>query len=245
MTAPPIVLEDITVVFGDRAALDGLNLRIRRGVTTAVLGVSGSGKSLALKVAAGLLTPDDGRVLFEGEPIASMNEQEYQAMQARTGFHFQDAALWANKSLRENLSLPLLASDTGLSNREVNAFVTAAFASVDLRLDPDLRPAAISMGQRKMVSFLRATVTRPEILFLDDPGSFMDHVSLRQLLARVEEAKERGVSIVLATHDRVLARQLADDVAVLKDGRLVAEGAYSDVMASEDPELQELLRELV
>ena len=240
----PVVLDEVTVSFGERAALDGLSLSFRRGMCTMILGASGSGKSLALKVAAGLIVPDDGAVFFEGRPIFSMGDDEYQRMQARTGFHFQDAALWANKSLKENLSLPLLAADPTLSDSWINARIIEAFDSVGLELDSSLRPASVSMGQRKMVSFLRAVITEPEILFLDDPGSFLDLGSLRQLLARVVAFKERGVTVIVATNSRMIGEVLADSVAVLADGRILAEGSYADIMNSDEEAIASVLRDL-
>lgn len=240
----PVILDDVTVSFGGRAALDGLSLSFKRGVCTMVVGGSGSGKSLTLKAAAGLIVPDEGTVYFEGRPIFSMGDGEYQKMQARTGFHFQDAALWANKSLKENLSLPLLAADPTLSEEWINTRIAEAFSSVGLDSDPSLRPASISTGQRKMVSFLRAVITEPEILFLDDPDSFLDMGSLRQLLARVMDLKERGVTIVVATNNKMIGEVLADTVAVLTDGRILAEGPYADIMETDDPVIAPILRHL-
>jgi len=244
MTDTPLILENVSLSFGTRLALDELNLAFRRGITTVVIGTSGSGKSLALKTSAGLLFPDEGEAYFEGRKIAAMNETEYQLMQSRTGFHFQDAALWANKSLKENLTLPLMAGKVNLSDREIDERVEAAFGSVNLDVDPESRPASISMGQRKMVSFLRATITHPEILFLDEPSTFMDAGSIRQLVSRIEAYKDEGRTILMATHDRRIGEKLADEVVVLFHGRLVASGPYKEVLASQDPALMAVLRDL-
>ncbi len=241
----PIYIDNISIRFDGREALDDLSMGFDRGKSTAVVGRSGCGKSLLLKCAAGLIFPDDGGVFFEGHSISGMGEGQYQRMQARTGFHFQDAALWANKTLGENLSLPLLAAQPDLSNDVLRDKVAESFASVSLNLDPSLRPAAISMGQQKMVSFLRATITRPEILFLDDSLTFMDHGSARKLMARIEKFKEEGVTIIVATHNREFTDRLADTVAVLSEGQLVASGSYNEVMSSQDPVLLPVLRELV
>ncbi len=240
----PLIMENVTVSFGGRAALDELNLSFKRGECTMVVGGSGSGKSLALKAAAGLIVPDEGTVYFEGRSVFSMGDAEYQKMQARTGFHFQDAALWANKSLWENLSLPLLAVDSTLSDDWISTRIDEAFASVGLNLDSSLRPASISTGQRKMISFLRAVITEPEILFLDDPDSFLDMGSLRKLLARAVEFKRRGVTIIVATNNKMIGEALADTVAVLSEGRVVAEGPYQDIMNTDDPVIAPILRHL-
>ena len=240
----PVVLKEVSVLFGERPALDELSLSFRRGLTTVITGASGSGKSLALKAGAGLIVPDYGTVYFEGRSIQSMGEQEYQEMQARTGFHFQDAALWSNKSLKENLALPLLAADPGQTDASITGRIAEAFESVGLAVDESLRPAAVSMGQRKMISFLRAVITGPDILFLDDPGSFLDLGSLRKLLARVEKFKEDGVTIAVATNSLLIGETLADRIMVLSEGRLIAEGPYRDIMDSDDPELAAVLRDL-
>ena len=240
----PVVLKEVSILFGDRPALDDLSLSFRRGLTTMVTGASGCGKSLALKAAAGLIVPDNGTVLFEGRAIRDMGEKEYQRMQARTGFQFQDAALWANQTLRQNLALPLLAADPGLTEADISGRIAEAFASVGLAVDESLRPATVSMGQRKMVSFLRAIITEPEILFLDDPGSFLDQGSLRKLLARVKAFKDEGVTIAVVTNNRLIGEALSDRVMVLSGGKLVADGPYRDIMESDDPEITSVLRDL-
>jgi len=241
----PVTLSGVSQYYTGRAALDDLSIDFHRGKTTTVIGGSGSGKSLVLKCAAGLVFPDEGQVLFEGKSISGMGEKDYQMMQARTGFHFQDAALWANKSLGENLSLPLLSTNPDFSDIDLKVRVAESFASVGLNLDPSSRPASISMGQRKLVSFLRATITKPEILFLDDPLAFMDRAGTRQLLARIREFRDAGATIIIATHDRELIEDMADRIAVLSDGRLAASGDYEDVVSSMDSDLQSLLRDLV
>jgi phospholipid/cholesterol/gamma-HCH transport system ATP-binding protein len=178
MTDTPLILENVSLSFGTRLALDELNLAFRRGITTVIIGTSGSGKSLALKTSAGLLFPDEGEAYFEGRKIAMMNETEYQHMQSRTGFHFQDAALWANKSLKENLTLPLMAGKVNLSDREIDERVEEAFGSVNLDVDPESRPASISMGQRKMVSFSgRPSQIRRYCFWTNPPHSWTPAVS--------------------------------------------------------------------
>jgi len=241
----PVILEDLTLRFNGRAALDSINLEFPEGTCTAVIGGSGSGKSLILKCAAGLKFPDEGRVIFKGTAISSMGEKQYQRMQAGTGFHFQDAALWANKSLAENLSMPLLTAHPEYTDKDLKDRIAESFASVGLNLDPGLRPAGVSMGQQKLVSFLRATITRPEILFLDDPLSFMDHAGSRQLMAGIKEFRDAGATIIIATHNRDLSEKMADRVAVLSEGRLAAAGGYQEVLSSQDPALMPLLRELL
>jgi ABC-type transporter Mla maintaining outer membrane lipid asymmetry ATPase subunit MlaF len=244
-TAASLRLEDVSVFFGGFPALDGVSLEIQRGLTTAVIGSSGSGKTLLLKCAAGLVFPEEGEVFFDGRSIRNMGDEEYRLMQGRTGFHFQDGALWANKSLKENLSLPLLAVDPDMPSGEIDRRVAEAFASVNLDVDPLSRPASISMGQQKIVSFLRATINRPEILFLDDSLSFLDHGASRLLISRIEDFKRSGTTLLITTHDREITGRFADRVAVLHDGRLAAEGPYTEVMASEDALLKPILRELV
>ncbi len=240
----PLVLDNVSVLFGEHAALDGVNLSFRRGAVTAVIGASGSGKSLVLKSAAGLIFPEKGRVYFEGQDIAAMNETDYRQMQARTGFHFQDAALWANKSLKENLTFPLLAANPDLPDELLDRLVEEAFEAVGLDVDKNIRPAAISMGQRKMISFLRAVVSRPEILFLDDPASFLDGVSIRRLIGQVKKARQDGVTIVMADHNLSLDEELAEYVAVLDRGHLVVYGSCRDVLNSPDREVRSVLEQL-
>jgi len=233
----PIRLQEVSLFFNNRAALDDLSLDIHQGKVTFFVGGSGSGKSLVLKCAAGLIYPDKGRVSFEGRTISSMGDIQYRKMQSRTGFHFQDAALWANKSLEENLSLPLLTANPDISDKDLKDKVADSFASVGLNLDPSLRPASISMGQQKLVSFLRATINHPEILFLDDPLGHTDFAGSRQLISRIEEFKDAGVTIIISAHDKDLIRDMADIIAVLSDGQLTNYGPSQDLF----PLLQELV----
>lgn len=241
----PINLNHVSIFYNDRAALDNLNLGFRAGELTAVIGGSGSGKSLVLKCAAGLIFPDEGQVEFEGINIASMGETVYQKMQSRTGFYFQDAALWANKTLGENLSLPLLSANKDLTDNDIRDKIAESFASVGLSIDPSLRPASIPMGQRKLVSFLRATITGPEILFLDAPLAFLDYTGSRQILSKIEEFKDAGVTIITATHNRTLIDDMSDRIAVLSFGKLAVAGSYQELVDSRDPSLMPLLQELM
>jgi ABC-type transporter Mla maintaining outer membrane lipid asymmetry ATPase subunit MlaF len=239
-----IELVDVGVSFAGEMVVKELTLGFFRGRTTVIIGTSGSGKSQLLKAAAGLVIPEEGEVLFEGRDIGRMNYREYQQMQARTGFMFQDAALWANMSLREHLSLPVLAAEPHLQEEEVDRRIDQAMEEVDLLRDPGVRPAALSQGERKLLSYLRATITDPEVLFLDEPTSFLDLKGSRLLVAGIDRYREEDKTLVVATHDQALGAHIADHLVVLHKGRVVAEGPHYDVMESDDPAVREVLQDL-
>ncbi|MCG8452024.1 MAG: ATP-binding cassette domain-containing protein [Spirochaetales bacterium] len=242
---PALVLDHISFEFQSQHVLSHLHLLLPEGGVTGVVGVSGSGKSLVLKMAAGLISPSKGRVFYRGNDVAMMSEAAYQRMQSQTGFHFQDAALWANMSLWDNLALPLMAAHPSMDEATVAHLVQQALDDAKLRINPHLRPAEVSLGHRKMVGYLRATMNQPALLFLDEPSSFLERGSQRVLLNMLSAQKAKGVTMLLATHNFEYIEALADSIAVLDEGQCVAYGPKSDVFDRDDARLKRVLRELM
>lgn len=239
-----IELVGVGITFAGETVVSDISLGFPRGRTVVVIGATGSGKSQLLKAAAGLVIPEEGEVLFEGRDIGKMNYRDYQRMQARTGFMFQDAALWSNMSLREHLSLPMLAAEPQLHEEELDRRIAAAMADVDLLRDPGSRPAALSQGERKLLSYLRATVTDPEVIFLDEPTSFLDLKGSRLVVSGIDRFREEQKTLIVATHDQALGARIADLLVVLHRGRVVAAGPHYDIMESDDPAVREVLQDL-
>ncbi|HAK46943.1 MAG TPA: ABC transporter, partial [Spirochaeta sp.] len=157
-----IELFNISYAVGDEVIIEDVSLSFPQGSTTIIMGASGSGKSSLLKISAGLYPNIKGKLLFKGEDVGQMNEREYQIMQRQTGFLFQDGALWANMSLYDNLTLPILVTDPGISRKELDSIVNRTIAVMNFDEPLDQRPAMLSAGEQKIFSFLRSIVTDPE-----------------------------------------------------------------------------------
>jgi len=236
-----IELQQLTVERQGRVILDAVDLVFPAGSTTVVMGHSGAGLSSLLKVAAGLIAPERGRVLQGGCDLASLAGQELQRQQTRTGFVFQDAALWANTNLLTNLDLPLQARNPDLDAVDRRQRIDSVLNSTGFRADLKQRPATLSLGQQKVVSFLRAVIPEPEALFLDEAMASLDRHWRQEMLRVLGELRERQVTLVAASHDGELARTLADRLVVLHAGRVLAAGTVAEVQSVPDP----LIREIV
>ena len=223
------------IVPGYPPIIEEVSLTIPRGSTTIILGPSGCGKSSLLKIAAGLYSNISGRVLFKGDDISKMNEKEYQYMQKQTGFLFQDGALWANMSLYDNLTLPLLVTDPHLTRSELDRIVKRTTAIMNFIEPLDQRPAALSAGERKILSFLRSVVTNPDVFFMDEPTTFIDRNKVGLLKEKIFALKEEGKTIVGITHDPGFARELADYYVLLDHGHIISHGSVDNILNSRDP----------
>jgi len=240
-----ISLKEITVTAQSYEILSQVSLSIHRGKCTIVMGPSGCGKSTLLKVAAGLIVPDRGKVFWEGEELSRLSEKKLRQFRKMNGFVFQDAALWANRSIFENLALPLQFHHPELSASEIDRQVNGHLARMSLISSSPLRPSQLSQGERKIVSFLRAIILQPSILFLDEPTSFIDHEMLEKMMKVIGEYRERSCTIVAVTHDAHLTSMIADDLAVLKEGRVLASGQLSEVRRNASREVSAILSQVL
>jgi ABC-type transporter Mla maintaining outer membrane lipid asymmetry ATPase subunit MlaF len=235
---PEIELRGIRSVNGGYEALREVSLTLAKGETLFAMGVAGSGKSVLLKTAAGIAFPAEGEVLFRGKSLAKMSEREEAAFRKASGFVFQDAALWANQSLYDNLALPVRLHEPRWSKAEVEKAVLRA---VDLvRYDQDLRarPAELSTGERKLVGLARALVLDPELLFMDDPTAGLDESSAALVPEIVASLKARGRSILVASASSDFASRCADSVAVIIGKTVFASGSYAEAAAWTDPRVR-------
>ena len=240
--APALIsLRDVTVTTGGYDALKGLTIAFPEGTSTVIMGPSGCGKSTLLKVAAGLIPPDRGTVLFRDEDLFGLSDKPLRALRAASGFVFQDAALWENKSIFENLALPLQVHAAQLPRAQMEKRVVRMLERGALADSATLRPAQLSAGERKIVSFLRALMIEPTLLFLDEPTLSIDNTATGKLDAMIRELKARGCSIIAVTHEPRLASTLADRLVVLSAGTVVAEGTFDEVKRSADPRVRETL----
>ena len=225
--------------------LEQLNLSFSEKLCTVILGPSGSGKSLILKLAAGLYLPQSGRVLFQGQNINSFSESENSQFRKKTGFVFQDSALWANKSVYQNLELPLRFHEPSLPPTSIKQRIESTLVSLGYDEDPGNRPHQISSGDQKRVSLGRAMVTNPQLIFLDDPTANLDGSGIEELIKVLETLKARGTTLIMVNQYAPLTARLADSLVVISEGRVLDEGNFDQVTRSENPKVIEILTDVL
>jgi phospholipid/cholesterol/gamma-HCH transport system ATP-binding protein len=174
-----------------------------------------------------------------------MSIPELQEFRRRSGFMFQDAALWANKSVYENLALPIEYHEPRQDAAAIRRRVLDSLRTMGLDDSIDLRPAQLSMGERKLVSFLRAVVLKPSILFIDEPTTSIDHASLQRMMGRIEELRDQGCTIIAVTHDAHLTSMIANDLVVLKNGRILEAADLASVRRSTNRQVIEILTQVL
>lgn len=242
---PIVALDDVHLTLGGFEALKGVSLDFADGKSTVIMGPSGCGKSTLLKVAAGLTPPDAGRVRFRGKDVFQMSERALLDMRKRSGFVFQDGALWENKTLFENLALPLQVHFTDVPPAERGRRVVRALERAGLEESASERPAALSGGERKIASFLRALMTEPEVLFMDEPTLSIDHAMTERIHQIIHDLRARGRTIIAVTHDAQLTSTLADCLVVMDAGQVIASGDFDEVKRSRNPRVRTILSEVL
>ncbi len=215
---PVITLENVSFSAQDKTIIRSLSYEIPPGIATAFVGPSGGGKSTVLKLAAGLIVPSEGFVRFRGQEIATMNRAKTLAFRKQAAFVFQDSALWANQSLRQILELPLKIHFPKMNAEERTQRIVAVLAETGYRKDIDIRPAALSMGEQKLIAFARALVCQPTILFLDEWTESLDDKAARRLVDIVRRKREAGCTIAFVSHNIPVIRELAEKICIIEDG---------------------------
>lgn len=213
--------------------VNALSFRAMRGQSVAFVGAPGSGKSTVLKLAAGILLPNSGKVLFDGVPIHHMTRGENLRFRGRCGFQFQNAALWANQSIMQNMELPAKIHFPDESEKERTERIHNCLSLVGYTKSTGIRPAELSTGEQKLVAFARAFLCSPEILFLDEWEESLDHKSVQRLLKIIQEWKTETKTLLFVSHNAVILRELADDICVIKNGG-IAETIKPDALAQTD-----------
>lgn len=228
-----IELEDVSVSFGEKHVLAGLDLKIYPGETTVIVGRSGSGKTVLLKLMIGLLAPRSGRVRVFGRDLAALTAPELLAVRRRMGMVFQNYALFDSLSVEDNVEFPLLES----AHVEPHVAATAAHELLEklgLAGNEDVLPGDLSGGMKKRVSLARALVARPEIVLFDEPTTGLDPLMVEKVDALISLAKQQyGITSVVISHDMASVRRIADRVAFLHEGRILFTGSYDDLVQSD------------
>ncbi len=240
-----ISLDQVTVSLGDSVALGDVSLEFPASTSTVVMGPSGCGKSTLLKVAAGLIPPDRGRVFYRGADLLALSGRAEREFRRANGFVFQDGALWENKTVAENLALPLQVHFGTMHPAEVERKVLRALERVGLSGCAAERPAALSSGERKIASFLRALIADPTIVFLDEPTLSIDHAMSERIRQMIHELKARGCTILAVTQDTRLATTLADRLVVLDGGVVLEAGDFDSVKLTRNVRARSILSQVL
>ena len=235
-----IAFQDVHKAFGEKRVLQGLSLTIEERETLAIIGYSGSGKSVALKHIVGLLYPDAGNVIVDGQMVDALDREALMLLRQGIGYVFQFAALFDSLTVAENLGLGL--RRRGLGDEEIEDRVREALALVDLSGSEARLPSELSGGMRKRVGIARAIALRPRYILYDEPTTGLDPVTsavIDRLMVRTRE--HLGVTGVVVTHDMRSAYTVGDRIAMLYEGRIRQVGSVAEIQQTEDPVVRQFI----
>lgn len=230
-----IYIKNLKKSFGPLNVLNGVDFEIKRGENIAVLGRSGTGKSVLIKIISGLLKPDSGLVKVLGQEVDKLSEKELQELRLKIGFSFQSSALYDSMSVRENLKFPLVRNRRELNVKEVNDAIESVLNDVGLPQTINQMPSELSGGQKKRIGIARTLILKPEIMLYDEPTSGLDPITcieLNNLILKVQQ--EYKTSSIIITHDLTCAKTTGNKVAVLNEGKFLKIGSFDEVFSSGD-----------
>lgn len=234
-----ITIRGLYKSFGALKVLQGVDLDVYKGENVVVLGRSGTGKSVLIKLIAGLLPPDKGHVNVLGKEVDSISEDELRALRLKLGFSFQSSALYDSMSIRENLEFPMVRNLPKATRAEVDKMVKETLDAVGLLDKIDRMPAELSGGQRKRIGIARTLMLKPEIMLYDEPTAGLDPVTCIEINNLINEVQERyNTSAIIITHDLACAKATGDRIVMLFDGKVAENGTFEEVFASDDPEVK-------
>jgi phospholipid/cholesterol/gamma-HCH transport system ATP-binding protein len=236
-----IRIVDLKKSFENQKVLDGINLEIERGKITVIIGKSGSGKSVLLKHIIGLMKPDSGEIWVDGREITRLKESELNEVRTSFGMLFQEAALFDSMSIWENVAFPLL-ERTKMKKEEIKRIVDERLEEVGLLEHGDKLPSEVSGGMKKRAGLARALVLDPPIVLFDEPTSALDPVMALTISDLIRETQRKlKKTYVVISHDIIGMFRIADRVAMLSGGKIIAYGTPEEIASSKDPEVLEFL----
>jgi phospholipid/cholesterol/gamma-HCH transport system ATP-binding protein len=239
---PAVVLQGLHRSFGSQVVLDGIDLTVQSGETLAVLGRSGTGKSVLLKLIIGLQKPDSGSIRIHGEEITLLQLDALNELRKKMGFLFQHAALYDSLTVEQNIAFPLK-RHTKMTESEQGDRVKELLAGVGMEGDLQKMPSDLSGGMQKRVGLARALALKPTILLLDEPTAGLDPITsgeINELILKLQEAHE--MACVVVTHDLHSAKTIADRLALLHEGKVLIEGTFDELEKSENEFVSEFLK---
>jgi phospholipid/cholesterol/gamma-HCH transport system ATP-binding protein len=234
-----IAIRGLYKSFGENHVLRGVDLDVQKRENVVVLGKSGTGKSVLIKIIAGLLKADRGSVLVLGKDIETLSVKEIRQLRLKLGFSFQNSALYDSMTVRENLEFPLVQNNRNLKRQDIDKAVEEVIEAVGLAQTINQMPAELSGGQRKRIGIARTLILRPEIMLYDEPTAGLDPITSMDINNLIKEVQQRyHTSSIIITHDLTCAKATGDRVAMLLDGTFVKQGSFEEVFASEDERIK-------
>jgi len=234
---------DVRKSFGDRVILDGVSFSVEKGKTFAILGPSGIGKTVTITHIVGLLKPDSGRIIVDGQDVTNLNERDLAAVRKKVQLVFQSGALFDSMTVRENVAFPL--ADTDLSDEEVERRVQEKLSLVEIEDLKDLMPSELSTGIKRAVAIARALAVEPQAILYDEPTTMVDPLMSQTINSLIRKMQRQlGMTQIVVTHDIAnCAEKVADRVALLDKGKFAFIGSMAELYASDHPVVHEFVEE--
>ena len=232
---PVIYIRNLYKSFGDLEVLRGIDIDVFKGENVVVLGRSGTGKSVLIKIVIGLLKPDMGIVKVLGKEVDKLNVIELNNLRLKIGFSFQNSALYDSMNVRQNLEFPLTMNIKHLSKKEVTYAVEEVLEAVGLKDKINAMPADLSGGQRKRIGIARTLILKPEIMLYDEPTSGLDPITcieINELINQVQ--KKYNTSAIIITHDLTCAKSTGNRIAMMIDGKFLKVGSFNEIFETKD-----------
>lgn len=230
-----IDVQNLSKSFGDRQILRDVNLKLYRGENLVVLGRSGTGKSVLIKLISGLLKPDEGTINVLGETVNDLKPSELMKLRLRIGFSFQNSALYDSMTVRENLEFPLVRNKRNLTRAEINREVEDVLEGVGLSQAINQMPSELSGGQKKRIGIARTLILRPDIMLYDEPTAGLDPITCLDINTLINEVQERyHTSSIIITHDLACAKMVGDRMVMLLDGKFERQGTFGEIFNTDD-----------
>ena len=234
---------DVEKSFGETKVLNGISFGVEKGETFAILGPSGVGKTVTLTLAVGLLKPDRGRIIVDGDDITEMNERELAHVRRKVQLVFQSGALFDSLTVWENVAFPL--SDSGHTDRDIENKVDEYLKLVEIEDLADLMPSELSTGMKRAVAIARALAAQPKAILYDEPTTMVDPLMSQTITKLIRKMQRQlGLTQMVVTHDIAnCAEKVADHVALLNKGEFAFIGTIEDLYASDHPVVKEFVEE--
>lgn len=230
-----ITVRNVSKSFGELDVLRGVDLDLFKGENLVVLGRSGTGKSVLIKLISGLLKPDTGTIEVLEEQVNELDEKELQQLRLKVGFSFQNSALYDSMTVRENLEFPLVRNKRHLTRKQINHEVEDVLDAVGLLHTLNQMPSELSGGQRKRIGIARTLILRPEIIMYDEPTAGLDPITCIEINGLINEVQEKyKTSSIIITHDLACAKSVGDRIVMLLDGRFEREGSFDEIFDTDD-----------
>lgn len=237
--AETISVKDLYKSFDELEVLRGVDLVVHKGENVVVLGRSGSGKSVLIKIIAGLLKADSGIIEILGNNMDQLDQKERKVLRLKIGFSFQGSALYDGMSVWENLEFPLVRNKRQLSKQQINEAIKQALDDVGLLHTIDQMPAELSGGQKKRIAIARMLILQPEILLYDEPTGGLDPITCVEINNLINKLQQQyNDSAIIITHDLSCAKATGDRIVMLADGKILRGGSFEDVFNTDDKRIK-------